>query len=474
MQKYLRYGYLILISTVLPLFMRQGYFELGEAKGLCYMVLSGVFALLFLIFDGKRLFERGRLTGSLCICLLAFFFSNLLSFVFSVDKKAAFLGLDGWRSGFLTICLMLFFFLVFYEKEYVPDSYVMAAVMITPFLESVLAVLNRIGIYPFEIYGQNPGFVATIGNINWFTAYLSVFVPLGAGISCSRKLFSKEFFLSALYMEVTLTALLMQGSDSGLIVILAVYGVLLFASLATRQEFRMFLVQLFVLGLSMETGWLLITIFRESYNYQDNLLKSICTSHAGAIIMALVLLIYRSSRLFEEIRLPWRAGIYRILAGTAALAACAAAGFIFIPGLDYSSGNGRILIYSICLDMYREMDPVRKIFGAGQDCLYSYAYQDPVISESLYNVFGFNTLTNAHCDLLTILIERGILGVLTYMALLISFAAGIFKHKNKHAALVCALILVSYFLNSLVSFSLVVSAPFFFLAMAVGLSMEKN
>ena len=454
--------------------MREGYFELGEAKGICYMILSAVSAVLFLIFSGRKLISPGRIPGDMLYCLMAVVFSNMVSFFFSVDKKIAFFGLEGWRNGLSTVLLVLFFFYAYYDKENAPNKYILAAVMITPFLECVLAILHRIGIYPFEIYGTNPGFLATIGNINWFTAYLSVFVPLGIGIMFHCELFSREYFIAAVYVMVSLLALLMQGSDSAFIVIGACCGVLLFISLTKRQDFRKFLTVVFTLGFAMELGALLITVFRDGYVYQVNLLMNICLSHAGAILMALCLLLYRSSRLFEEIKLPFKGGLYRGLAASIIVGCAVVFGILNFKNLDYSSGNGRILIYSICLDMFGGMDPMRKLFGAGQDCLSSYAYSDPVTSEALFNVFGFDTLTNAHCDLLTILIERGLLGVLTYLALIFSFIKKIFGHKNKHAATLCALILASFFLNSLVSFSLVVSAPYFYLAMALGLSCEES
>ncbi len=474
LHKYLRYGYLILICSVLPLYMREGYFELGEAKGLCYMALSALFVPLFLIFSAKKLMAPGRLPDYMAYTLMGYLFSNLLSFMFSVDKKTAFLGLEGWRSGLITLLLIVFFFYVFYEKEESLNVYVLSAALITPFMECVLAILNRIGIYPFDIFGQNPGFLATMGNINWFTAFLSVFVPLGIGLGFCQKLFSGWFFLCSAFVLTSLVALFLQGSDSAFIVMGAAYTVLLFFALSDRHAFRKFLAQVFLLGLSAEIGGILITLFRDGYVYQENLLMHVCQSHAGLILMALCLLIYRGSRLFEEIRLKWRSGLYRIIASVIVAVILGICGFLFFRNPDNAAGNGRILIYSICLDMFKGMDPLRKLVGVGQDCLSDYAYADPVISESLFNMFGFDTLTNAHCDLLTILIERGLLGVLMYLALIASFLKRILEHKNKHAALVCALILFSFFMNSLVSFSLVVSAPYFFLAMAVGLSLEKE
>ncbi len=474
MHRYLKYGYLIVICTLLPLYMKYGYFELGEAKGLCYMVTGAVFALLFLIVDNKKLFSVGRLPKHVAYALLAFLASNVLSLIFSVDKKVSFFGLSGWRSGLASILLMVFFFYVFYEKEAPLNKYIFAAMLLTPAFECVLGILHRFGVYPFDLYGSNSMFLATIGNINWYTCFLSVFVPLGVGISFSQKFPSKEFFLISAFSLLSLMALLLQGSDSGLLVLAGTYIVLLFFALSSQERFRKFLLQLFILGLAMEICGLLILAIREGYNYDANILKSICEGHVGAIIMAAVLLIYRSSRLFEEIKLKWHPLAYRIAAGVIVAAAIAVIAAIILKDMDYDTGNGRVLIYSICLDMFREMPVLHKFFGVGQECLSVYAYSDPVTAESLYNVFDFNTLTNAHCDLLTILIERGILGVFTYLALLSSFAVSIWSQKNKHAALVCALILSSFFLTSLVSFSLVISAPYMFLAMGIGLSWEKK
>lgn len=472
LSKYLKYGYLIIICTILPLFMAHGYFELGESKAIAYIVVSLIFALLFLLVQNRDFFKTGKLSPLLSYALLAYLFSNIITFIYSVDKKVSFLGLSGWRNGLLTTLLCLFFFYVFYEEEKV-SCYILAAVLITPFLESILAILNRFDVYPFEIYGKNPAFVATIGNINWFVGYMSVFVPLGNGLCYRMKLFSKEFFMCGIYVLVTLMALMLQGSDSAALVVCSSFMVLLFFSIATREGFRKYLSLLFILGLSMESSNVIYSIYEKRYVYEDNILLSVCKFHTGLILVAFVFFMFCISGLFEALGFHFLEKTYRYIAGfITSIILFTGAYYVFIS-FDLTMGNGRGLIYSMTLDMFGRMDQLRKLFGAGQDCFKTYAYSDVETADSLLNIFGGNILTNAHCAPLTILVERGFFGVATYVLLIAAFVKEIYSKRNKHAGVICALILASYLVNSFVSFELVISTPYLFLAMAIGLSIKE-
>ena len=472
MEKYLKYGYLITICTILPLYMPNGYFELGESKAIAYIVVSLIFALLFLLVKNRNFFKAGKISPLLSYALLTFLFSNIISFIYSVDKKTSFLGLSGWRNGLLTTLLCLFFFYVFYEEDRV-SYYVIAAVLITPLLESVLVILNRFDVYPFEIIGKMPAFVATIGNINWFVGYMSVFVPLGIGLCYRMKLFSKEFFMCGIYVLVTLMALMIQGSDSAALVLCAGFVVLLFFSIATRGGFRKYLSLLFILGLSMESSLVIYSIYENRYVYEDNLLLSVCKLHTGLILMAFVFFMFCISKLFETLGFHFMEKTYRYIAGFITVIILLTGVYYVFSSFDLTMGNGRGLIYSMSLDMFGRMDQFRKLVGAGQDCFKAYAYSDIETADSLLNIFGGTILTNAHCAPLTILVERGFLGLLAYVLLIAVFVKEIYSKRNKHAGVICALILSSYLVNSLVSFDLMISTPYLFLALSIGLSYKE-
>ena len=475
MQKYLTWGYLILICTVLPLYMKDGYYMLGEAKGITFIILSCVFVLGFLILQNRNLPAVFKPTSPVDYAVLTFLFSNIITLIFSTDKKVSLLGLEGWRMGFLPLLLMALCFYGFKEWTKI-NKFILAAGLVTPLLEFILGILNRFGIYPIDIYGNNDAFLATIGNINWYVGFLAIFVPVGIGLGYTSKSFSKMFFITAAYSYIGLMALLLQGSDSGLLVLAGSYLLLLFVSLEIRDGFKRFLLQLMVLGLAMETVCILMLLAGQYYTYEKNLVLSITDSHKGLIILAAALFLYRVSRLLEEIKGKWRGKlILEIVVG--ALVVGAAAVIIFVLGpVDYSFGNGRGVIWSISLDMFKSLSPWEKMVGAGQDCFYNYAYSHTEIADSLMAVFGGNTLTNAHCEMLTILIERGLFGLFSYLLLLGASMYSFWKNKRKSAAVACALPVFAYTLNGLVSFSTPISTPYVFILLGMGAHYlrEKN
>ncbi len=460
--------YLLLIITVLPLFTKDGFYKLGEAKGILFMGLGGVFFAVCVI---TMLRFKLRLNIGIFGALL---FSGVTTFIFSVDKRTAFLGLDGWRMGFLSFLFIIFFACVLSDGIEVKRAY--ATVLLIPFAISILAILGRFGIYPLGVSASDGSFLSTIGNINWFTAYLSIFVPLGVGIAATKKRFSLEFFICETYVIAGTVALLVQGSESGLLIIAGTYLLLLFMGLSDRELFKAFLIQLFTLGIAMASVYLLIFFFGKRYTYEDNLLIRLCMHHIGIVLMALALFVYRLTRFMEEVSYQWKKNLYRkFFFLLTIIGAVAAAIFIFgIYGDDF--GNGRGIIWRMSLDMYAGLDPFRKIVGVGQDCFYSYAYGNPFWSESFINVFDGNRLTNAHNMYLTLLIENGAMGLLSYLFV---FGHVLFKlikaeDKKKHAAVICALPIFAYLINGLVSFSTVVSTPYAFLLLGYSLYITKE
>ncbi len=453
--------------------MRNGYYELGEAKGVLYMGISLVFALLVVAAYRKELLKWRLGSALTSYAAMAFLFSNIVSFICSRNIKESFLGLAGWREGFLTLVLMLFICAVF-SKETVFNKYILAAILITPALEFILGILGRFRVYPIEIYAQNNSFLGTIGNINWYVAYLSIFVPVGIGLCFTEKIFSKGFFLCAAYEVLGLVALFVQGSESALLTVFGVFFLMFILGFGSRSCFKKIMAQLFILGLSMETVEILMLCFGSFYNYQDNLLITCCSGYHGLMQMALAFFLYRLSRLFEEVKAKWRGKIYtEILLVVTALFLVTVAVLVY-RNFDYTFGNGRGLIWSISADMFKGLSPWRQLVGVGQDGFFGYAYSDPETTQSLLNVFPGNVLTNAHCELLTMLIERGLMGVMTYLFFIGTVFYELCKNKKERAAIVCALPVLAYFLNSLVSFPTSVSTPFMFLAVGIGLSASEK
>lgn len=460
--------HIIMLCSILPLYMEQGYYRLGEAKGTMYMLLSGVFVLIASFLVGIK-----RNKNEIWELLLgALFFANVVTLIFSSDIKTAFLGLEGWRIGFLTTLIMALECYYLSKGLYI-DEYVIAAIFVTPFLIFVIGILGRFGIYPIEIYGSDTGFLATIGNINWYVGFLAIFVPAGVGLSYLQKPGSKSFWACSLYTVAGLMALLLQGADSGLLVIIGTYGLLLFLSLSDRSSFHRFMAQLAILGLVIETVNLIMIFNPGVYNYDENILIALCDHHKGLIIVALSFFIYRVSALVDEVGFMWKKTLYRqVLCG---LLFAIVAFFIVIIAtgkIPYNFGNGRLFIWQISFDMFLNLSSWQKIFGVGQDCYSFYAYHSPMWADSLLNVLEGNRLTNAHCEMLTILIERGIVGITLYYGFILYSLSRIIKKEQ--TSIICLLPIISYLFNSSVSFSTPVSTTFLFTVIGIGMSFKSD
>ena len=381
--------------------------------------------------------------------------------------------LFGQKVATVIFCVAAFRFAAFYGEK-VTNRYLLHTLLIIPFFEFILCILMRFGIYPIRINGLNASFLATIGNIDWLTAYLAIFVPLGVGLGYVCRLFSRAFFACGIYSFFGILALILQGSDSAVVVMAVCCLLLLLLSFDERIYFKKFMAEFFILGLAMECAAFLLIFFEERYTYEIGLFAGMSLHHVGAVIMALAFFLYRLSTFFEVVQVSWKGKIYFYISAALAVAALIIASVYFIRGFDLSFGNGRGLIWSISADIYKSLSSEKKIFGIGQDCFYSYAYSVPEIRASLMDIFGANALTNAHSDALTLLIERGIFGFLSYFTLVGIFFYRAIKNKKEHAAIVCMLPVICCFVNSMTGFSLVVSTPYMFILMGLGLERKTN
>ncbi len=468
--------YLGLLCSILPLYMKTGYYELGEAKAICYLTLSIPFVVMvvvnYVIKRKKILGEKGSTekTSLPQLFLYGTIYSHILSLLFSVDIKTAFLGYEGWRNGFLSaIVVLVIAIYVSREKKLKYKLIFVIALFLVPFFEFILSIINRFGIYPFVIKGQNASFVATLGNINWFSGFLSIWVPLGLALMYCLKRFSGWWWISFVYALTGILALLLQGSDGGILILAACFLFMLWISLDSWESFKSFLLVLMVMGFGMTIVDIVIGIF-DAYSYDSNILISICQSHAGIIILAAAFFLYRIVRLLEEIKVVFIEKVLRriYLVALAVIAIVAVA--LLAMNFSDSFGNGRGIIWRICADMYVNLPPWQKVVGIGQDCLYPFAMKDAFWNDSFRNIFGTDILTNAHCEILTILLERGLIGAICYVGLFVSILYELVRAKEKEPiAVIYGLPIISYFLYNQVSFSQVTSMPYCMIL--VGLSI---
>jgi O-antigen ligase len=116
-------------------------------------------------------------------------------------------------------------------------------------------------------------------------------------------------------------------------------------------------------------------------------------------------------------------------------------------------------------------DTLHKILGVGPDCFWFHAAENEELSLAIWRAFGESRLTNAHCEILTILVNTGIVGVAAFLFLVISFFR-VFapKLKENPKYLMFVLPMVMYLSNNMISFQQLMNTPLLFALMGTGAS----
>ena len=168
--------------------------------------------------------------------MLVYFLVINLSFFLSLNRDRALIGEGGWYQGYLpSIFFVLSYFLV---SRFLKKTAVITAVLcITSAIEFILGAVNRLGYYPIKYEGIESGFISTLGNINWFCGFWSLFFGLSAGLFYKSKNRTLTVVYGLLLAAGSFSGAL-QGSDSALLVFASVIVAVLICGLKGENANR--------------------------------------------------------------------------------------------------------------------------------------------------------------------------------------------------------------------------------------------
>ena len=226
------------------------------------------------------------------------------------------------------------------------------------------------------------------------------------------------------------------------------------------------------------------TLFPEKYNYDTSAFIDTGVTLAIALIaICLYSIMHFYWKEEKELPIVLQNGIRRILLAAFVIGILlwlVFAGYntnVAIPYLmenslfllDEKWGNGRGIIFKISFELFDRMSPLQKLFGVGADGFSAFAYSIPEMQAYLQSYFGESILTNAHCEIITNLINLGILGTVLYLGVFVSFVARCMKKGEKNPYLYMpAVCVICYFANNLISFAQILNIPFLFLILGIG------
>lgn len=495
--------YAVLILGALPFYFEEGFTHIGTDKSTFFRGCSVFFAkfliptlVIWLISVGvvwfckKRAGENYKFHISLTVTdwfAVAYGISVILSYLCTDYRKTALWGIDGWYMGLLPhLTLVSIYFLI--SRMVVFPQYVLYLCMPVSAVTFVLGYLNRFDVWPLSMENSGlPLYISTIGNINWFCGYIVSVVFIGIGLLWLDE--GKKRWctiLLSVYTCMGFGMLVTQGSDSGLFALAVVMVVMFVLSAQSPRKMKQFWL---IVGL-LATACLITFVFRRVFpgrmNYTSGMINLLTSSMLVPLLMLGVAVAgwwyagHKSSKKIMPVLAKVVCGVVVVsIVGLVAMIAINTAKPGSLGALSEKKvftfndkwGSNRGATWRYGLACFAEQDALHKLTGIGSDCMAEYLYKgsSEALRQDVKSTFVNKRLTNAHNEMLTLLVNEGLLGMITYGGLLGTLLWRLLKafNKNRHAA-VCGLCLLGYIANNVWSFQQSLSVSTIFVIIGLG------
>lgn len=510
--EYLLAVMMVVLCTVVPLYAKDGYHQIGNAKYDAYrnIMMFGCSILLVMMVAYIICWVAEHKKPSMSAtdgCVLAYLILTGISVISGGFYGDAKWGHSGWNMGFMSQLsfVLLYLFLSRFGRYY--------RLMLTVLCGSacvvyVIGILHRLLIDPIGFYDgltdtQKAQFLSTLGQATWYASFLSVTLPIGIGVFLytDRKMWRA---LGGIFMALGFCTLVTQNSDSAYFGLAGALLIFLMISARGQDTMCRYMGALTLLFASGKVMYFLMQIHPNPKLEVDFITSLMWTSGVtwGLLIFCLVMtiLLYVMGNKFGPRKYPefFMTRICRLIPAAAIVLILGAVLLIALQtrgvlpafvtsrleNISYFNwnnewGNGRGRIWSFSVKLFAEANIVHKLFGVGPDCFYRYVsvfYR----SESAL-LWGDKQLTNAHNEWLNMLINVGILGAAAYLGIYVTAIRRFFREHRRNILLAgITAACVSYMCYNFFCYQQVLCTPFIFLLIGIGeyifreLSREEN
>lgn len=516
-------AYFVLMTAVMPFYFQDGYAHIATDKAeFCGRI--GIYmwrALLpvFAVYLGASLVSflrghRGGLTKELLLRQLgsavksltltdrfmALYGAALLLSYFCSDyrEKALWGAGSGWYTGLLPqlMLILAYFFFVRFCKPRRALFFLMLLASSAVFL---LGYLNRFGFYPIPMNLSSPSFISTIGNINWYCGYAVTVFFAGAALFWQGE--GGESLLGrgvlAGYVLLGFGTLVTQGSASGIVTLAVMLLVLFCMSAGDGLRMKRFWTAALLLGAACLFSGAIRRAAPDRMNFEDGAINLLTVS-ALPFVMAAVSLCFLIGVSVSERKGSYPKKYFNFGAKIAALLAlCLAAVFLVLlavntvkpgsigPLSKYAAftfsdtwGSNRGATWKAGVMCFAEQNLLHKLVGVGPDAMAAFTYQDgsEELIGMLNRMFGVGvSLTNAHNEWLTVLINTGILGFIGFVGAMLSAIAAFLKRCGRNRiACACGFSLLAYTVNNFFSFQQTINLTTMIMILSVGMAFLRE
>lgn len=494
--------YVIILLTVFQFFTTDQYFHLLRDRYYFFWILTVITAAVAgLIFLKYRymIHVNGAISikakGSpihvvdKCFALLLLVF--LISTVCSDWKREAFWGDEGRLQGFfLWFWYGVAYFMI--SRFYRPKKIHLDIFLGVGALIALWGVTDFIGfdLFDWQRYireDQRGIFMSSFGNINTFTAVLTIYISV-AGTFFIRESSGYKRRGYLLYYSVVIvlffTALISSQSDSAVIGLFIFFYAIPFYSWKNWDGLYGYICLLELLCISMWVIYGLSIVFPNPYiGLQSGVLLNLCGSRLKnwllcfCFISQLLLVFGRkiktNKKAFNWLRASWAAfGISLLVCGVLIIYDASLGNpekyVAYSNWLSFSDawGTNRGYCWRITVEQFRELSNLKKLFGTG---LETYGPVMQLAHKEMIDIYGI-LYDSPHNEFLQYLFTTGILGAIGYYGLIASSISIAWKSKTRIDTTITAALtmaIITYSSVQLLNISVPITTPYLIIFIAI-------
>ena len=479
--------YIALIIILFPLIVDStGFFKILECKYESFLLISGSYLITnFLVLmyywlvKRENVFKEIKIT-KVQIAALVFWGINILSYIFSPYIKEANLLIGvGRGEGLINMSLYVLTFLCvtlfgkFKKRHIVYFS-------ISSILVNFIAILQYIGFNPFNMYQEgigthNVSFMGTIGNVDFISALFCILLPIScfAYINLEDTKLNKTLHLLSILMGSFIFNIIDVNSGK-----VGLFGILViaFPFIVTSSKRLAKLVTCINMVLIANC----INYFMNTEYHYDigKIVFNFKFNYIVILFLVMIAVLFVLAKMLKKIQYDYSEnkkviltffGVY-VLVGVIAVTALYLYDFgfgmlteiheILHGNLKDEYGTFRVFLWKRTLSII----PEYPILGSGPD---SFAIRFmSKFSQDVASIGELSINDTAANVYLTMAVNIGIVGLVSYLVFLYTQIKRGIKYKNKESV-VLLLTIICYLIQDVFNLWVVIITPIFWLLMAI-------
>ncbi len=484
-----------------PLYSTRSYNTLALAKyeffctaALCFLGLSALVGVAAFLCGPKQFFRNRVLPPSVTdIGMILFFAAAGVSCLLSKYQEVAFAGSDYRHHGFVIVIMYLIVYLLL-SRTYQHRSFILYIFVAASCVVVWIGLQNLIGRDPLGFVPKSSFFqlgksVSTLGNLNFFSSYLCIYLPV-VTVLFVKTTKAADTLLYGVGMLFGFGGLVVGTSDSGYFGI-AVLLLLLPLVVKNFQQLARYFFALACLFAAGRIVGLFLNGPKVKLRYQlDDFSLSLVQGENGILLLALFAMlgmIFLIAYLVKPQAMFPKAVKWVYFALLAAAGAVVLGSFLWFSLADTKTqlgdlgnylrfndywGTNRGYAWSRLLKIYEQFSLQDKLFGAGMDTVGNLLV--PRYYQEMMRLFG-QYFENAHNEYIQYLVTIGALGAGAYLTLVVSSAARSLKNGTKNPVLLAfGFAILCYAAQGVFNISQTMTTPVFFIVMGMAESMNRR